>query len=345
MAGSGSIASLDPARSNARSGANRGAGASALIERIALRINRSRRPKVGDVRLTQRAIYILPSKAGVLYAAVLFSMLTASMNYQLSLGYALTFWLASTGIVAIFHTFRNLTNLTLRPGRVESVFAGQIAEFGLMLVNNSSRERHAIRMNGPGMHAEIVVDLPPSAEQLATVAIATRERGWIEVPRIRLYTRFPIGLWCAWAYWYPGMRALVYPTPESPPAPLPEFAAAASSGNGRGKGEDDIAAIRPYQHGDSIRRIAWKAVARTGSDQLLSKQFEGGDHGELLFDWNALPATLDAETRLSRLTRWIIDADSSGLRYALRMPGLATELDCGPAHRQTCLEALALFKA
>lgn len=340
MAAPGSAASLERALGSDRPAARLGN----LVERIALRINRSRRPRVGDVRLTQRAIYILPSKAGFLYAAVLFSMLTASMNYQLSLGYALTFWLAAIGIVAIFHTFRNLSNITLRPGRVESVFAGQIAEFGLMLVNSSARERHAIRMIGSGMSAEIVVDLPPTAEHLATVAIPTRERGWVEVPRIRLYTRYPIGVWCAWAYWYPGMRALVYPAPETPAAPLPEFSAVASDGNGRGKGEDDIAAIRPYQAGDSIRRIAWKAVARMGTDGLLSKQFDGGDHGELLFDWQALPASLDTEARLSRLTRWIIDADAAGLRYALSIPGLSTELDQGAAHRQTCLEALALYQ-
>lgn len=316
-----------------------------LIDRIALRINRTRRPRSGDVRLTQRLIYILPSKAGLLYALVLFAMLSASMNYQLSLGYALTFWLASVGIVAIFHTFRNLSNLLLRPGRVEAVFAGQIAEFGLVLVNQSNRERHAIRMLGQGMSVEIVADLAVSSEHLSTVAIATEKRGWLTIPRIKLYTRYPVGLWGAWAYWYPGMRALVYPAPETPAAPLPEYTAATSDGNGRGKGEDDIAAIRPYQMGDSIRRIAWKAVARTGSDQLLSKQFEGGDHGELLFDWNTLPPHLDTETKLSRLTRWVIDADAAGIRYAMRLPGQSIELDHGSVHRQKCLEALALFPA
>ena len=316
-----------------------------LIDRVALRINRTRKPQSGDVRLSQRLIYILPSKAGLLFAMVLFAMLSASMNYQLSLGYALTFWLAAAAIVAIFHTFRNLVNITLKPGRVEAVFAGQIAEFGLMLVNNSMRERHAIRLLGSGMSAEIVVDLQPCAEQLATVAIPTQKRGWIEIPRIKLLTRYPIGLWCAWAYWYPGMRALVYPEPESPAAPLPEFTAIASDGNGRGKGEDDIAAVRPYQAGDSIRRVAWKAVARTASDQLLTKQFDGGERGELVFDWAVLPQHLDTETKLSRLTRWIIDADNSGLRYSLSLPGQIIELDQGPGQRQKCLEALALFRA
>ena len=48
------------------------------------------------------------------------------------------------------------------------------------------------------------------------------------------------------------------------------------------------------------------------------------------------------ELKLSRLTRWVLDADAAGVRYALELPGSRIELDNGPAHRQRCLEALAL---
>ena len=315
------------------------------VDRIGLWINSSRRQGPGDKVLTQRFIYILPSKAGMLYAAVLFAMLFASMNYQLSMGYALTFTLTGIAIVAIFHTFRNLVKLTLRSGRVEPVHCGQIAEFTVMISNPSKLERHAIRLFGGGMSTESIVDIAPAAEQLVSIAVPTARRGWLEVPRLKLLTRFPIGIWCAWAYWQPAMRVLVYPTPESPAAALPDYSAFYSEGNGRGKGEDDVAAIRPYQAGDSMRRIAWKAVARTASDSLLTKQFDGGDRGELLFDWRALAEDLDTEAKLSRLTRWIIDADAAGTRYALSIPGTQTDLDHSAEHRTRCLEALALFAA
>ena len=52
---------------------------------------------------------------------------------------------------------------------------------------------------------------------------------------------------------------------------------------------------------------------------------------------------LGTEEKLSRLTRWVLDAHASGLSYGLRLPGKKIEPANGDAHRQKCLEALALF--
>ena len=106
----------------------------------------------------------------------------------------------------------------------------------------------------------------------------------------------------------------------------------------------DLAALRAWSAGDSPRRIAWKAVARSGSDELLVKQFDGAEGGELLLDWHSLPNGLPAESRLSRLTAWVIEADAAGLRWGLHLPGLVIEPGQGPQHRERCLEALALAR-
>ena len=105
---------------------------------------------------------------------------------------------------------------------------------------------------------------------------------------------------------------------------------------------DDFAAIRPFREGDSPRRLAWKAMARTGGDTLLVRQFEGGSGGRVQLDWDALPGSLDNEARLSRLARWVVDAEAAGLTYALRVHGASLPLDSGPAHCAACLELLAL---
>ena len=61
-----------------------------------------------------------------------------------------------------------------------------------------------------------------------------------------------------------------------------------------------------------------------------------------MLDWQMLPPGLDAELRLSRLARWIVDAEAAGLSYGLRLPGLDLALDAGPVHCSACLEALAV---
>ena len=82
------------------------------------------------VVLTQRRIFILPTRAGLLYGVVLCVMLIGAINYNLSLGHALVFLLAGLGLVAMVHTFRNLLGLRLMPGRADPVFAGEVGLSG-----------------------------------------------------------------------------------------------------------------------------------------------------------------------------------------------------------------------
>ena len=60
-------------------------------------------------------------------------------------------------------------------------------------------------------------------------------------------------------------------------------------------------------------------------------------------DWHAL-AGVDYELRVSRLARWIDEAERDGRRYRLLLPG---QPPLGPAqgaaHRHACLRALALL--
>jgi uncharacterized protein (DUF58 family) len=301
------------------------------------------KPRAGDVRLTRRSVYVLPNRTGLLYGVVLLAMLVASINFRLSLGYAMTFLLGSVAVIGLLHTFRNLSALVLSPGRAEPVFAGSHAEFSLILRNPTRTDRYAVMLKAPGMARDEIVDLPAGAERLVTIALPTSQRGRMPLPRLVLRTRYPLGIWRAWAYWYPDLAVLVYPAPESPATALPETTAEGRA-SGQGGGEDDVAAIRPFRSGDSLRRVAWKAMARTASHDLLVKQMEGGERGDLLLDWRQLPAHLDVEQRISRLTRWVIDADATGARWALYLPGQVLDLDGGSAHRTRCLEALALLK-
>ena len=59
----------------------------------------ARLPRSDTLLLTQRNIYILPTRAGLMFAATLMVLLLASINYQLNLGYVLTFLLAGSGVV------------------------------------------------------------------------------------------------------------------------------------------------------------------------------------------------------------------------------------------------------
>lgn len=325
--------------------AGRAAGrARRRIEELVAAIARPRGAVEGDLVLTRRNVFILPTRAGFLYATALATMLIASINYALSLGFALTFLLGAVALASMLQTFRNLSALTLRPGRCEPVFAGQPAELNLLLLNRGGLERFALMLSLPDAISEERLDVAAGAEQPARLAIPTRRRGWMPIPRITLRTEYPLGLWRAWSWWQPAVRVLVLPVPEAGMVPAAPASTGREAGSITRNGEDDLAGIRPWRSGDPPQRIAWRAMAASASDALLSKQFEGGAAGDLLLDWDGLPGTMDTEARLSRLTRWVIDAHDSGARWELRLRGRRFGPDRGSVHRERCLEALAVLE-
>jgi uncharacterized protein (DUF58 family) len=298
-------------------------------------------PERGRIVLRHRRVYILPTRIGWLFGATVGILLVGSINYALQLGFALTFLLAGVGLVGMVHTTRNLARLSVSAGRVEPAFAGEIAQFRLHLENLEPHDRPAILVRHLESGVQTVLDLGRRAVADAVLSVSAAKRGWLPLGRVMLETRFPLGLFRAWSYVEPQARCLVYPRPER--APLPPHSAAPAAGglHSPSPGNDDFAGLRSYQLSDSPRHVAWKAVARL--DGMLTKQFAGEAAAELWLDWQALPAALDPETRLSRMAGWVLAADRSGAHYGLRLPGREISPARGDAQRAMCLEALALY--
>src|SRR4051812_21877901 len=80
-------------------------------------------PEHGTVILVQRRVYIVPTRLGWFFAATLLVLLLGSINYALSLGFALTFMLGGVAVAGMVHTARNLARMAVSAGRCEPVFA------------------------------------------------------------------------------------------------------------------------------------------------------------------------------------------------------------------------------
>lgn len=300
-----------------------------------------RGPQTGVIVLVQRRIFILPTRHGLMFAAMLMLMLTGSINYSLSLGFILTFLLAAMGVNTIIYTFRNLANLRIAGGRARPVFAGDTAHFIVHLENIGDTPRYAVNLTHDKREWE-TVDIPARTTVSTAAGVPARRRGLLRPGRLTLFTRYPLGLVYAWAYLELDLHCVVYPRPASPGLPLPAPETSAGAGSERGTGQEDFSGMRQYHVGDSPRHIAWKLAAR---DQgLLTKQFSGRAEAELWLDWLLLPAAMGTEEKLSHLARWVIDAHETGLSFGLRLPGKTVEMANGDAQRERGLEALALFE-
>lgn len=313
----------------------------APLKHLQSRLFRWRSDGSAPFRLEQRRIFILPSRHGLLFAITLIVMLLTAINYSLSLGHALVFLLSGLGLVGMVHGFRNLHGLIVTPGRADAVFVGETAYFPLTLTNERKDPRLALELSA---EKDSITTAAVHGQKSTKTAVALKatQRGWLALPRVRLASRYPLGLFTAWSYLQPAMRCLVYPKPLA--TPLPDWTSAAQAdGNGL-HGEEDFAGFRQRQPADSLRHVAWKASARHGDERhLLVKQFAGGASTELHLAWNLTNPSLDIESRLSQLTGWVLAAESSRQEYALDLPSQHIASGCGPAHCQQCLEALALY--
>lgn len=305
------------------------------------RLFRWRSDGTAPLRLNQRRVFILPTRAGLLYALTLIVMLTGAINYNLALGHALVFLLAGLGIVGMVHTFRNLHGLIIAPIGATPVFAGETAYFELQIDNDRTSARPGLVFSAePGQETRVTGKSKNRAK--SKIPLSTHQRGWLALPRVRLSTRYPLGLFNAWAYLQPELRCLVYPRPLYRPLPAPQ----AISGNAAAShqsGNEDFAGFRDRQSADPLHHVAWKASARRAAEApLLIKQFAGGADQELQLDWAMTDPADDVDTRLGVLTGWVMAAESEGLSYGLELPGCRIAISHGHAHQQRCLEALAL---
>lgn len=322
----------------------------------------SRAPRSDSHHMVQRNLYILPTGAGWLLLATLLALLVASINYQLNLGYLLTFLVAGCAVVSVPMTHNTLRGLQMHLRPPTAQFAGQPVMLDIHLHNPHRRSRWSIGLrvldnrDGTGMAAPpsspIWCDCAAGSHQHVQLAWDVNTRGWHTLPVIHVETRFPLGIFRVWSIWRPASQVLLYPSPEASPPPLPQNSAGAHDApthplQARTPAPEEMPEdIRPYQRGDTPRHIVWKKVAQTG--ELVSRENRRPETGILWLDWHQANPERGTEVTLQRLCAWVLAASQEQVRFGLRLqtdhasqPALPP--DNGPTHEQRCLQMLAEF--
>jgi uncharacterized protein (DUF58 family) len=297
-----------------------------------------RMPSAEKTLIDGRRILIFFTGEGLLFSALLLALLLGSVNYQLNLGYALTFLLASMGIVSIFHTYRNLRGLQLEINKIEAVFAGEMAYFEIAISSQHTHESICIQAAD---NTHKFFSVTAGEPTIVRVGILTTQRGWCTLDRFLLYTVFPFGLMRAWSWIDLKAACLVYPAPS--PDFVWENASDVTQPVARAATTflpEDFAGLRAYQWGDSFKQIAWKAYAEGRG--LHSKQFSGVMSPEIWLEWQQV-AHLSREDALSHLCRAVLEAEKANIAYGLRIPSVEIQPTHGVWHMHQCLRALALY--
>jgi uncharacterized protein (DUF58 family) len=306
-----------------------------LAERRLPALTRYRRAEPLPIELHRRRIYIVPTGFGVGFAVLLLIMLLGALNYANNAALLLTCVLGAAAAASMLAGFRTLHGLRLETIRAGRVVAGETLV--VTLVFASVHPCEALRVN-PDRSAVVAFAVPAGSAEV-TLPIATQRRGWQSLPRLRVWSTWPLGLFRAWSWLHPQQQVLVWPRAEAA-GPAPDLPDDASHRARLHRGEE-LATLRDYRSGDPRRHVAWKASARHHG--LLVKEFEQPQATpEWRLDWRALTG-MDNEARIARLARWLGEARARGLRFSLWLPGEIIEADRGEAHYARCMSALAVL--
>lgn len=312
-----------------------------LRERLRQRYHRWvdwRLPGASKIHLNSNRLFIFPTRVGLYFVIVLIVIWLVATNFENNLVFGTAFLLSAMFVVVIFHTFLNLSGLSIEAGRASPCFCGGRAEFGIVLRQKGHRYRDRIDLHYQSSD-KVTTFLPGTELATVSLAVPTNKRGWFSPGRVTVETIYPLGLLRAWTPLELNMRALVYPRPIDSQG----ISTSVSSGSGEKEvagGREDFRGLDKYRPGESLNHIAWKHYARQHG--LLTKQYADPVDEQVWLDWDAFPG-MDTEARLSRLCGWLMKISVGSSNYGLRMPGIELTPARGDSHRDKILRELALF--
>lgn len=311
----------------------------------------NRLPLGDHVTLTQRTVYILPTRPGLMLGVTLLTLLVASINYQLNLGYLLTFLLAGSALVGMHVCHGTLRGIAMHVIAPPAQYAGAMAAFDIKLSNEKRNIRHGIGLRVLSLDAKAKqdhwswADVPAQGSSTVQVAFQPAQRGLHRLPTLTAETRFPLGTFRVWTVWRPAAQVLVYPAPEThaPPLPPGEPRSGGAAPVARAQNSGEFDGVRAYRRGDPLKLIVWKKAAKAdeSGNGLVVRDTQQAQRHELWLDFSMAGAG-GVEQKLSRLCAWVLAADQLALDYGLRLPSLEIKPASGEAHKRQCLEALAL---
>ncbi|WP_439135763.1 DUF58 domain-containing protein [Pseudomaricurvus sp.] len=292
-------------------------------------------------QLSNKRLFIVPSKAGVGFLSVVVLLWLTGTNYENNIVLGLAFFLTALFVVCIHHTFFNMSGLVVDAVGSAPCFLGEDGEVEIRVSCSNSSDKESIALSFSKGRAA-TIDLLDTHS--VTVKLFTRgeQRGWYYPPRLKVESFFPLGIIRCWSWLVLDAPILVYPKPEGG-SDMPLSQSSSHEGERMEEaGAEDFHGFKPYQLGVSPKHIAWKHYAR--GQGLYSKEYASYREQSVWLDWDALEG-LGTEARLSRLCYWVIKLSSTQQPYGLRLPGQAIPPAMGVDHKHQLLKTLALYRS
>ncbi len=297
--------------------------------------------------LQHNNIFIVPSKVGLYFCLLIFLLWLLGTNYENNLILGIAFLLLSLVIICIHHTYGHLSGLHISVIKTHAGFTGDNGVLDLSIKRINNRHHESIELSS-SVDGVVRFSLLDDVHINLSLRVPLTSRGWCTPERVKISTRFPLGLIVAWSYLHIDSTILSYPQPiESSVLPTQQLLDESDENIQRQliSGSEEFAGIREYVAGDSLRDIDWRAMAR--GQGLATRTYEDHVSENYWLDWHQFEG-LTTEARLSRLCFCVLELSQhqqSSIAYGLRLPNQVLEPSSGEVHKLKLLEVLALFES
>ncbi|WP_372870941.1 DUF58 domain-containing protein [Shewanella sp.] len=297
-----------------------------------------RLPPQAEQTLSHKGIFILPSGFGLAWLLLTLLLYLLGTNYQNNLILGVALLLSSLFVTCMIYSYRNLEGVTLKRRPLPPIYAGETLAMPLSV--SAGRDVHQLALAYPGVTPVYLSVFDEDASVL--VPIPTHQRGLLNPGRLKVESRFPLGLMRTWIWVDLAIDHPVFANHLENKIP-PFSHAQDGSENEAGilvTGMDEYQGLRTYIPGESLKQVAWKQLAQGRG--MLSKDF-GRPQGAP--EWLNLDVLQEGtlEERLSLLSYWVDELAARQQVYGLILPGVEIPPGSGENHRLTCQTAMATF--
>lgn len=296
-----------------------------------------RQPASSKVKLVQKLIFILPTRYGWWFLLLIVLLYLLGTNYQNNLILLTCYLLLSVFLLCIVLCYQNLSGLTLHCPVAAEGFAGQPIYISIGLSSDSSSANDHVMLS---LHFVGQPQQPSLATLCSTVnlAISNTQRGKYRLPRLKISSQYPFGLWRGWSYIALAQDYWLYPSPDGQ---VKRDLSASTDTKEQQAVQQHGDVLAPYRHGDSVRHLVWKRLARDPANPVVRQQLSTPEAEP---SWVIIPpASGEALERVLRQgCRQLLDLEQAGQQYGVKLPHLTIAQSSGPQQLQRCLQALAL---
>ncbi|MFT5756949.1 MAG: hypothetical protein ACI9LM_001674 [Alteromonadaceae bacterium] len=296
-------------------------------------------PAANTQRLSNRNIFILPSRFGLCYLLFVLILFLLGTNYQNNVIILLSYVFASVFISAMLQSFFNLSGLTFKCQPQSCGYAKQLISISLTI--DSEKKRHSLSFQFPQQTRYLQKSLAIGRTEL-NLGYCPEKRGVNNPGRLRISSEYALGLFTCWTQLDFGCEVITYPEQGL----FQNLAIAKVNHQDDEHGVniidngDDFGELRQYRAGESLSQVAWKQLARgQGWLTKTTQEQQGSDVWLTLHD---LPA-VDIEIKLQMICYLMLDQSQQGKNWGIDLGREKLSPSSGKKHLTACLKMLAHY--